>query len=128
MKVVPESHQNGYSNYEPVADPDASTFSEEIRDPKRFEEQAVAVELEPNQASLHDGRIIHGSDANRSSLRRCGYTMRYVGTRTRFDREHHPWHQMYLARGTDQAGNDYGDPTRSYPDLVARRKQVLAGH
>ncbi|MCG6926563.1 MAG: hypothetical protein LJF30_14790 [Acidobacteria bacterium] len=54
--------------------------------------------------------------------------MRSVGTRGRFDRERHPWHQTYLARGTDQAGNDHGDPTRSYPDLVEPRKRALAGH
>jgi hypothetical protein len=128
MRVVPGTHRNGYSDYEKVADPDSATFVEEIRDPKRFEERAVAVELEPNQASLHDGRIIHGSEANRSSLRRCGYTMRYVSTRTRFDRGRFPWHQMYLARGTDRAGNEYGDPRRRYPDLVEQRARVLTGH
>jgi hypothetical protein len=128
LRVVPGTHRHGYSDYQPVGDPDGSTFSEEIRNPKRFEERAVDLILEPNQASLHDGRIIHGSDANRSALRRCGYTMRYVSTNSRFDRERHPWHQMYLARGTDQAGNDYGDPARSYPDLVEQRRQVLAGH
>jgi hypothetical protein len=128
MRVVPGTHRNGYSDYVGVADPDGAAFVEEIRDPKRFEERAVAVELEPNRASLHDGRIIHGSEANRSPLRRCGYTMRYVSTRTRFDRSRFPWHQMYLARGRDRAGNDYGDPERRYPDLVEQRARVLGGH
>jgi hypothetical protein len=105
-----------------------STMGRPVRASWGFETRAVALELDRNQASLHDGRIIHGSDANRSTLRRCGYTMRYVSIRSRFDREGHPWHQMYLARGTDQAGNDYGDPTRSYPDLVEQRKRVLAGY
>ena len=91
-------------------------------------ERAVAVELQPNQASLHDGRIIHGSEANHSALRRCGYTMRYVSTRSRFDRRRHPWHQMYLARGTDHAGNEYGDPHRAYPDIVKERASALTGH
>jgi hypothetical protein len=54
--------------------------------------------------------------------------MRYVSTRSRFDRERHPWHQMHLARGRDHSGNDYGDPTRSYLDLVEQRRQALTGH
>ncbi len=111
-----------------MSDRAGSTFSEEIRDSRQFESRAVALVLEPNQASLHDGRLIHGSESNRSTLRRCGYTMRYVSTRSRFDRERHPWHQMYLARGDDHAGNDYGDPSRTYPDLVAQRRQAFAGH
>jgi hypothetical protein len=128
MRVIPGTHRHGYSEYAPVADPQRSTFAEEIRDPRRFEEHAVALELAPNHASLHDARLVHGSEANRGTLRRCGYTMRYVSTRTRFDRPRHPWHQMYLARGVDHAGNDYGDPTRGYPDLVRERASALAGH
>jgi hypothetical protein len=128
LRVVPRTHRNGDSDYEAVSDRAGSTFAEEIRNPKRFEERAVALELAPNQASLHDGRLIHGSEANRGALRRCGYTMRYVSTRTRFDRQRHPWHQMYLARGVDHAGNDYGDPTRAYPDIVKKRASALTGH
>jgi Phytanoyl-CoA dioxygenase (PhyH) len=128
MKVVPGTHRHRDSEYERVEDRAGATFAEEIRDPKRFAERAVALELSPNRASLHDGRIIHGSEANSSPRRRCGYTMRYVSTRTRFDHDRHPWHQMYLARGRDHAGNRYGDPDRAYPELLRSRGRVLAGH
>jgi hypothetical protein len=31
------------------------------------------------------------------------------------------WHQVDLARGRDQVGNRYADPTKSYPELMERR-------
>jgi hypothetical protein len=32
------------------------------------------------------------------------------------------WHQIYLARGRDHAGNCYADPARSYPHLARYRE------
>lgn len=36
--------------------------------------------LKSGQMSLHDGLLIHGSEPNMSSRRRCGYVIRYVAT------------------------------------------------
>ena len=52
------------------------------------------------------GRLIHGSPANTSNIRRCGYTMRYVSTRVRFNHEKHQWIHLYLARGKQQDALD----------------------
>jgi hypothetical protein len=128
LHVVPGSHHHGDSEYEPVADPAESTFTDEIRDSRTFEARAVPLELAPNEASVHDGRLIHGSPRNRSVRRRCGYTMRYISTRTRFDGARFPWHQIYLACGRDHAGNVYADPAASYPDLLRDRARVFKGH
>ncbi len=121
MKVIPRTHDHGYSDYEPV-DPSKNVFGTEILASQRDTSKAVPIELQPNQASLHDGRLMHASDANTSTARRCGYTMRYVSTATRFNQERDGHrHQFYLARGKDRAGNRYGDPTKNYPDLVKNR-------
>lgn len=129
MLVIPRTHGHGFSDYAPV---DASTnvFSTEIIESQREESRAVAIELQPNQASLHDGRIKHGSNANTSPLRRCGYTMRYISTRTRFNHEKYgDFQKIFLARGRDQAGNIYGDPTVSYEHLArTRTRHGKAGH
>jgi len=66
---------------------------------------------------------MHGSDANTSSMRRCGYTMRYISTRVKFNSEQ--WkdaHHIYLARGKDIAGNSYGDPAKEYPEKARYRE------
>jgi chlorinating enzyme len=117
MRVIPGTHDNGYSEYEPV-DADKNVFGTQIRADQFDESQAVDLELEPNQFHLHHGRLIHGSNANTSDLRRCGYTMRYMPASVK----HIPpagaapgfVHAIYLARGRNLAGNECADPTRPF--------------
>ena len=68
MNVIPRS-LHGYSDYEQV-DPEKHVFPTEIKRHQFDESKAVAIELQPNQASLHDGRLMHGSQANTSEQRR----------------------------------------------------------
>lgn len=121
MKVIPRTHDNGFSDYDPV-DLAKNVFPTEIRKEQRDDARAVPIELQPNQASLHDGRIMHGSDANLSNIRRCGYTMRFISTHVKFNSEKHgEYHQIYLARGVDHAGNTYADSSRAYPEKARYR-------
>jgi ectoine hydroxylase-related dioxygenase (phytanoyl-CoA dioxygenase family) len=119
MRVIPRA-LHGYSEYE-ECDAAKNVFAIEIKKGQFDEGKAVSAVLQPNQCSLHDARIIHGSRANTSNIRRCGYTMRYISTRTKWNSR--PWHQIYLARGRDHAGNEYADPTKAYPQLARFREQ-----
>jgi len=86
MKVIPRTHEGGYSDYDPVDDKSKAVFATEIRKTQRDESRAVYLELEPNQASLHTADSC--TQAIRTHrMRRCGYTMRYVTTRTKFNQE-----------------------------------------
>lgn len=132
MQVIPRTHNTGrlgFSDYDPV-DTAKNVFPTEITKVQRDESKAVAIELEPGQASLHDGRIMHGSEPNTSRLRRCGYTLRYMSTRTRFAHEKYgQYHHIYLARGKDHAGNCYADPHHDYSETVElRAKHGKTGH
>lgn len=131
MWVIPGSHRLSDAEYEAV-DPDINVFATEIVGSHRDESKALSIELEPNQASLHDGRLQHSSPANTAPRRRCGYTMRYMSARVKFSRENNDYfkhHQIYLARGKDHAGNEYGDPTRTYGDAAKYREQhIRHGH
>jgi hypothetical protein len=123
MKVIPRTHatgHKGYSDYAPV-DTATNVFDAEILPTQRDDSQAVYLELAPNECSLHDARIIHGSDANTSTLRRCGWTLRFMPTTCQLSREFGQYQKIYLARGQDHAGNAYGDPTRAYPDIARMR-------
>jgi len=126
MYVIPRSHDNGYSDYDPV-DAVKNVFSTEITPSQRKDQLALPIELAPNQASLHDGKLQHGSPPNTSDKRRCGYTMRYMPSSVRFatGTVNHigALHQIYLARGVDRAGNHYADPTKAYPELARFREQ-----
>jgi ectoine hydroxylase-related dioxygenase (phytanoyl-CoA dioxygenase family) len=98
-------------------------FTGNIRPDQVDESKAVDCVLAAGEYSLHHAKTIHGSAANTSGQRRCGYTMRFVPTTSRFypERSHKGLHQLYLARGVDRAGNDcYGDPEQAFTAWTER--------
>jgi len=121
MVVIPRSLA-GDSAHEPV-DANQNVLPWEIKQSPRDDSRAVTIELQPNHASLHDGRLMHGSPANTSDLRRCGYTMRYMPTTVKLNDAAFSRHRIYLARGSDHAGNQYGDPSKSYEELARFRRR-----
>jgi ectoine hydroxylase-related dioxygenase (phytanoyl-CoA dioxygenase family) len=75
---------------------------------------AVDVELKAGEFSVHDAFILHGSNPNRSSRRRCGITVKYIPTSVRIDRSYvapsgFDWQglNLYLARGSPGTVNRY---------------------
>lgn len=105
MQVIPGSHLNGgFSSYGPV-DEATNTFPSEIVDLDLT--QAVALELHRGECSLHDGRMRHGAEPNRSGRRRLGYTMRYLSAEVTVIPEKNVGHRLWLARGEPVAINRY---------------------
>jgi ectoine hydroxylase-related dioxygenase (phytanoyl-CoA dioxygenase family) len=127
MMVIPQTHRlgrKGFSDYEAV-DPGRNVFAAEIPKSQRDESRRVCVELQPNECSLHDARLMHGSEPNTSKIRRCGFTMRFASTAVKFNEERFDGaHQVYLARGRDRGGNSYADPARAYPEVMERRRMA----
>jgi ectoine hydroxylase-related dioxygenase (phytanoyl-CoA dioxygenase family) len=106
MRVIPGTHHGGFSEYVKV-DSQSNTFDTEINPALIDESRSVYFELEPNQCSLHDSRIIHGARANSSPRRRCGYTMRYFSQQMKLNAEHpgNATHKIWHARGRNIANN-----------------------
>ena len=123
MSVIPRTHREAHAGYSDYAEVDSSknVFGTEIIQPQRDESRAVPCILQPNQASLHDARIMHGSPANTSSIRRCGYTMRYMSSACRLSEKQREFHNIYLARGRDLANQQYADPNENYQWLIDKR-------
>jgi len=105
MGVVPGTHVNGFSQYDAIDDANA-TFDTEIKTAVR-DEDVVWFELNQNTYSLHDSRIIHGANANKSTMRRTGYTMRYFNTDLSLNKEHpgNQLHKIYHCRGENKGNN-----------------------
>jgi ectoine hydroxylase-related dioxygenase (phytanoyl-CoA dioxygenase family) len=82
---------------------------------------AVPCILQPNECSVHDGRLMHGSEPNTSGLRRCGWTLRFVSADVKMAKERLPYHNMYLARGRNLTGQQLADPTKAYPEMLEQR-------
>ena len=142
MNVIP-SALHGYSEYEDV-DESTNVFGTEVKwlkgrstsevasvtgGPSHLKLRAAACELRPNEASLHDARLIHGSDPNTSNLRRCGYTMRFIPASVLYRAKNHRIpHQIYLARGQGHPDNVYADPTKDYTELFNERYATGNSH
>lgn len=127
MHVIPRTHANGFSRYASV-DLRTNVFGTEIVHDDRRGRQAVAIELEPNQCSLHDARMMHGSPANHSALRRCGFTMRFVKSSTRLNPTVENRIRLYHARGKDYGCNRYADTTKTYPELLEANAKMYKIH
>jgi hypothetical protein len=112
LRVIEGSQHHGFSSYHPVEDGDQAVFGSEIVRSQVDESKAVDFVLDPNHCSIHNARMIHGSNANRSPRRRCGLSIRYFSTRRKFLGGPLPESfRIYLARGRDHAGNRYADPS-----------------
>ena len=61
--------------------------------------EAVDIELQPGEFSLHHVRLVHGSDPNTSGERRIGYAIRYIPTYVR--QTEGPRDCATLVRGVD---------------------------
>ncbi|MDF1719707.1 MAG: phytanoyl-CoA dioxygenase family protein [Minwuia sp.] len=121
LRVIPGSHKDQRLRGHDRNDNDGLTLNQELK-PEEFDEaDAVEIELQPGQISLHDVYMIHGSRPNRSPRRRAGYVLHFMPASSRFDRglgadivkltggqvdfETRP---LYLMRGTDLSGqNDF---------------------
>jgi hypothetical protein len=118
LRVIPGSHRQGLFEHQGLAANDMA-LSRELADGAFDPREAVDVELEPGQVSLHDALLIHGSNANPSGRRRCGYAIRYMPATSHFDRALAPTRiahnqvidfsqrPIWLVRGEDRAGNDF---------------------
>ena len=97
------------------------TLNQELDAGEYDEADAVDIELEAGQVSLHDVFLAHASEANRSDRPRRGMTLRFMPTTSVFDRElaraqkrdkkllrDHADRTLFLMRGVDRSGrNDF---------------------
>jgi ectoine hydroxylase-related dioxygenase (phytanoyl-CoA dioxygenase family) len=125
MYVIPHTHRTGKRGFSDYVEVDRSknVFDREISREQVRMELARPCILEENEASLHDARLMHGSPPNTSSIRRCGYTMRYTSTRTVMNPDFHTVHKMFPARGKVIAHQPeaYGEPGQAYEAVMAER-------
>jgi ectoine hydroxylase-related dioxygenase (phytanoyl-CoA dioxygenase family) len=113
MRVIPGSHRLELQALQRSGDTPNVLGSH--MDPALVDEaQAVDLVLRAGDVSVHHPNIIHGSNANSSTKRRCGLTIRYIPTSTRIKtRESERWPSAFLLRGQAAPGvNEYNPRPR----------------
>ncbi len=118
LRVIPGTHESGLMPHQ-VNNVEGLALNQGLADGVFDESKAVDIELEAGQISLHHAMLVHGSNANTSSKRRCGYAIRYMPATSFFDRSIPPTRiannqvldysqrPLWLLRGKDRAGNDF---------------------
>jgi hypothetical protein len=119
LRVIPRSHR-GHVLHEHLHE-DRTDLTLNQRLAAGFDERdAVDVQLQPGQMSLHDVYMIHGAKPNASAQRRTGVALRYMPSTSVFERDLRPadgktgvpvdfaHRPLWLVRGVDRSGrNDF---------------------
>lgn len=112
MRFLPGSHLEGRIPYRESAGGEGNVLTQTVENIERFG-QPVDDVLRAGQFSLHSDLLLHGSEANRSTRRRCGLTLRYCAVEVR---AHLGWNAKGLiVRGRDADGY-WSDPSRPAND------------
>ena len=120
LRVIPGSHTDKILHPHLHEDKAELVLNQAVNEDCFNPEDAVNLELQPGQMSLHDVYMIHGAKANTSNLRRTGVAIRYMPTTSHFDRNLHPakgtsglnlnfaTRPLWLLKGQDVCGlNDF---------------------
>jgi Phytanoyl-CoA dioxygenase (PhyH) len=120
LRVIPGSHQGEHLHPHLHEDRTDLTLNQRLAAGSFEEAQAVNIELQPGEMSLHDVYMIHGACANTSPQRRTGVALRYMPASSVFERNLNPVEgksgipvdfarrPIWLVKGVDRTGrNDF---------------------
>ena len=103
MRVLPGSHRGELMPHkDEYHDDNMLTRGQEVA-VEVDEAKAVSMPLQTGEASLHNGRLAHASEPNRSDDRRVGLSLHYMPTRTK--QVVGDWDSAALVRGEDRFGH-----------------------
>ena len=103
MRMLPGTHEREIAPHRDTFDDNNLLTRGQVIAETIDDSQAVEIELEPGQFSLHHGRTFHGSHANQSDDRRIGVSINYVAPSMRNRDGIKP--MVHLVRGEDSEGN-----------------------
>ena len=113
MRVIPGTQTMAFHDLEERTDVENVLNSEIAIEVN--ESDAVDIELEPGDVSVHHPAILHGSEGNTSERWRRGLTIRYIPTTTRITER--SWPACFLLRGSPEPGVNTYQPWPLYgPD------------
>ena len=120
LRVIPRSHRARTLHEHLHEDRADLTLNQRMAAGSFDVADAVDLELQPGQMSLHDVYMIHGAAANTSPRRRTGVALRYMPATSVFERDLRPadgrtgvpvnfaQRPLWLLKGVDRSGrNDF---------------------
>ncbi len=77
MRFIPGTHHFGHLTYQLTEESDPSLLNQVVPDAEKFNDPVDNI-LKAGEISIHSDLLLHGSEANTSTRRRCGLTLRYT--------------------------------------------------
>jgi hypothetical protein len=112
MRFIPGSHHLGHLTYTLNENDEGNVLSQTVTGVEELGEP-VNVELQAGEISIHSDLLLHGSEANQSTRRRCGLTLRYCPADVRADLG---WNAKgVIVSGRDDSGH-WANPRRPDTD------------
>ena len=125
MRVIPGSHlKDQLPHQDTYAENNLLTRGQEVMVDVNAAD-AVDIELQPGEFSLHHVRLVHGSDPNNANYRRIGYAVRYIPTYVR--QTEGPRDSATLVRGVDAHHHFDPEPAPKAdldPDAVELHRRI----
>ncbi len=120
MQVIPGSHRHGQIDFERSTAAENNVLGQSVHDAMQYGDAPVTLAMKAGQMSLHTDLLLHGSEPNASTRRRCGLTMRFVPPDVR---AFNGWneHSSVVCRGSDPTGHWVHQP-RPEGDIIPERK------
>ncbi|HXE11793.1 MAG TPA: phytanoyl-CoA dioxygenase family protein [Bryobacteraceae bacterium] len=102
MRYIPGSHTLGHLTYTLSETDESNVLNQTVPDAEKLG-KPFNVELKAGQISIHSDLLLHGSEANESSRRRCGLTLRYCPASVRAGLG---WNEKgVIVSGKDESGH-----------------------
>jgi ectoine hydroxylase-related dioxygenase (phytanoyl-CoA dioxygenase family) len=112
MRYIPGSHHLGHLTYQLSETDEANVLDQTVPDAEKLGDP-VNVELRAGEISIHSDLLLHGSEANTSTRRRCGLTLRYCPADVRAGLG---WNAKgVIVSGSDASGH-WANPPRPQQD------------
>ena len=103
MQVIPGSHKNAQVAFEKSSKTENNVLNQTVYHPEKYGNGPVSLTLKAGQMSLHSDWILHGSEPNMSTRRRCGLAMRFLSSDVR---AYNDWNQhSIVCRGSEPTGH-----------------------
>lgn len=103
MQVIPGSHLHAQLPFSDSTEDEHNVLNQTVSTAEGYGEAPVALELRAGQMSLHSDWILHSSELNQSTRRRCGLAMRFLAADVR---AFHGWNaHSIVCRGDDPSGH-----------------------
>ncbi len=108
MQIIPGSHRHGQIAFDESNPDERNVLNQTIRNAEQYGGPPESIALKAGQMSLHTDWVLHCSEPNRSTRRRCSLAMRFVSADVRASEG---WNRdTIICRGSDPSGHWANQP------------------